>query len=160
EDAHPAALDETEWGEHAAAIVAASVARELAGLERATGERVGADDVEPATWAMAERGRTLGAAEYLHRLDELHAFRPRLRSFWRELPGEAGFDALLTPTMAEPAPPIGSLRGASVERILRLVPYTMPYNLSGQPAIGLPLHWSADGLPVGIQLVAAYGRED
>jgi amidase len=118
------------------------------------------DDVEPATWAMAERGRALGAAEYLHLLDELHAFGRRVRSFWRELPGASGFDVLLTPTMAEPAPPIGSLRGAGVERILQLVPYTMPYNLSGQPAIGLPLHWSADGLPIGIQLVAAYGRED
>jgi len=160
EDAYPRALDEAAWGEQAAAIVAASVARELAGFERATGDRVTQGDVEPATWALAERGRALGAAEYLHLLDELHAFGRRLRSFWRELPGEPGFDALLTPTMAEPAPPIGSLRGAGVERILRLVPYTMPYNLSGQPAIGLPLHWSEDGLPVGIQLVGAYGRED
>jgi amidase len=160
EDAHPAALDEREWASGAAAIVAASVARELAGFERATGDRVTPEDVEPATWAMAERGRALGAAEYLQVLDGLHAFGRRLRSFWRELPGEPGFDVLLTPTMAEPAPAIGSLRGAGVERILQLVPYTMPYNLSGQPAIGLPLHWSADGLPVGIQLVGAYGRED
>ena len=160
EDAHPPALDEREWGSGVATIVAASVARELADFERATGDRVTPEDVEPATWAMAERGRALGAAEYLHVLDQLHAFGRRLRSFWRELPGETGFDVLLTPTMAEPAPPIGSLRGAGVERILQLVPYTMPYNVSGQPAIGLPLHWSPDGLPVGIQLVAAYGRED
>ena len=56
--------------------------------------------------------------------------------------------------------PIGSLRGADVERILRFVPYTMPYNVSGQPAISLPLHWSDAGLPLGIQLVARYGGED
>jgi amidase len=61
--------------------------------------------------------------------------------------------------MAEPPPPIGSLKGADVERIVRLVPYTMPYNLSGQPAIGLPLHWTPEGLPLGIQLVGAYGSE-
>ena len=38
--------------------------------------------------------------------------------------------------------------------------FTMPFNASGQPAVSLPLHWSADGLPIGVQLVAAYGRED
>ena len=35
-----------------------------------------------------------------------------------------------------------------------------PFNTSGQPAINVPLHWNADGLPIGVQLVAAYGRED
>ena len=40
------------------------------------------------------------------------------------------------------------------------IPYTAQFNMTGQPAVSLPLHWSADGLPVGVQLVAAYGRED
>jgi len=160
DEVHPPALDEQEWGGASATVVAASVARELDRLERATGDRVAPGDVEAATWEMAERGRALGAAEYLRVLDELHAFARRLRGFWRDRPDEVGFDLLVTPTMAEPAPPIGSLRGADVERILRLVPYTMPYNVSGQPAISLPLHWSSAGLPLGVQLVARYGGED
>jgi amidase len=160
EERHPVALDERAWGDASATVVAASVARELARFESATGDRVAPDDVEAATWALAERGRSLAAAEYLRVLDELHAFARRLRAFWRERPDEEGFDLLVTPTMAEPPPVIGSLRGADVERILRLVPYTMPYNVSGQPAMGLPLHWSAEGLPMGVQLVARYGGED
>ena len=102
---------------------------------------------------------SLSATEYLATVDALHAFGRRMRGWWREVPDEEGYDILVTPTMAEPAPPIGELKGASIERIIRLVPYTMPYNVSGQPAIGLPLHSSHEGLPLGIQLVAGYGQE-
>jgi amidase len=45
-------------------------------------------------------------------------------------------------------------------RLAGLTSFTMPFNVSGQPAISLPLHWNDDGLPIGAQLVAAYGRED
>ena len=45
-------------------------------------------------------------------------------------------------------------------RAAEIVPFTPPFNVSGQPAISLPLHWNADGLPIGVQLVAAFGRED
>jgi amidase len=38
--------------------------------------------------------------------------------------------------------------------------FTLPFSLSGQPAISLPLHWSADGLPIGVQVIADVGRED
>lgn len=40
------------------------------------------------------------------------------------------------------------------------MPYTAQFNVTGQPAVSLPLHWTADGLPVGVQIVAAFGRED
>jgi amidase len=40
------------------------------------------------------------------------------------------------------------------------VPFTPPFNVTGQPAISLPLHWNEVGLPIGVQLVAAFGRED
>ena len=45
-------------------------------------------------------------------------------------------------------------------RAAAYVPFTPPFNSSGQPAISLPLHWNSAGLPIGVQLVAAYGRED
>ena len=47
-----------------------------------------------------------------------------------------------------------------MRRAGRFCPFTPAFNMSGQPAISLPLHWNADGLPIGVQLVAAYGRED
>jgi amidase len=77
-----------------------------------------------------------------------------------------GFDLLLTPTSAAPPPPLGYVSSTADEPFrgfFRSAPYgafTSAFNLSGQPAISLPLHWSAGGLPVGVQLAAAYGRED
>jgi len=46
------------------------------------------------------------------------------------------------------------------DKIVRHVFFTRPFNITGQPAISLPLHWTPEGLPVGVQLVAALGRED
>ena len=106
-------------------------------------EQIRPGDIEPATWAFLERGRALTAADYLENVDALHRYARQLCAWWAE-----GNDLLVTPTMAEPAPPIGELKGAPVERIIRLVPYTAPYNVSGQPAIALPLYWTDDGLPV------------
>ena len=77
-----------------------------------------------------------------------------------------GWDLLLTPTLAEPPPLLEEFASNSDEpsapmrRAGRFCPFTPPFNMSGQPAISLPLHWNADGIPIGVQLVAAYGRED
>jgi len=49
---------------------------------------------------------------------------------------------------------------APIDRAVPFAVFTAGFNATGQPAISLPLHWSADGLPIGVQLVAAYGRED
>jgi amidase len=76
------------------------------------------------------------------------------------------FDLLLTPTLAEPPPLLGEFDSPpdnplhGLFRAAALVPFTPPFNVTGQPAISLPLHWNDAGLPIGVQLVAPYGRED
>ena len=73
-------------------------------------------------------------------------------------------DLLLTPTLGAPPPELGWFTAAGPEeeanRIASFIPYTPQFNMTGQPAVSLPLHWTPGGLPVGVQLVAAYGRED
>ena len=140
-------------------------ATQLAVVARAFGETLGrevtADDVEPVNWIEIERARHLSALDLAEAQAAGHAFRRAVQQWWAD-----GWDLLLTPTLAEPPPPLEQFAGnpddpsAPMRRAGLFCPFTPPYNMSGQPAISLPLHWSAAGIPIGVQLVAAYGRED
>jgi len=161
EESHPPALDEPEFQPPFSAVVTSWTAHDLAFWSAKTGRPIGSADVEPYTWALAEMGRTVSAVDYVAAGLWLQAFTRRVASWWTE-----GFDLLLTPTLAEPpvrlgemtATPDNPLRG--FQRSTAFVIFTALFNVTGQPAISLPLYWNADQLPIGIQLVAAYGRED
>jgi amidase len=126
-----------------------------------TGQEVGPDDVEALTWALAEMGRGHGAGEYLRAVEYHQAITRRAAEWWA-----GGYDLLLTPTMAVPPTEIGAFEPDPENPLMPIVTatpcavFTAGFNATGQPAISLPLHTSVEGLPVGVQLVAAYGRED
>jgi len=129
------------------------------------GQRIGRpltqEDMEAGTWALVEMGRAVTGQQYLAGLTGLHAASAAIQQWWA-----SGWDLLLTPTIPEPPLELGQfadtpdnpLRG--VFRAAAVVPYTVPFNITGQPAISVPLHWNDAGLPIGVQLVAAYARED
>jgi amidase len=130
-------------------------------LEMIAGRPVTADDVEPLTWALAEIGRQRDAGRYLSDV-AIHQGVSRLIAGWYE----GGFDLLLTPTMAEVAPKLGSFDDsgtdpmAAFRRAFPCGAFTALFNVTGQPAISLPLHWTDEEFPVGVQIVAPFGRED
>lgn len=161
EEAHPEALDDPGGIMHFVGLVAASIARALDAAAEKLGRPLTPDDVEPLTWAIAERGRAIRAAAYIGHVDAMHAYGRRLAAWW-----ETGFDLLLTPGTAQPPPPLGYLQATpdspfgGFMRAAAYGAYTTAFNLSGQPGISIPAAWSADGLPLGAQLVAASGRED
>src|SRR5688500_4033120 len=166
EVAHPAALDLPDWTPHFLSLWSAGVALGLDGWSARAGDRIGADDVEPLTWALAELARALPTPALLRSLDWLMKTTRLVAEWWEPADGSRGFDLLLTPTLAEPpvllgtfdSPPENPLAGFM--RAASFTPFTPPFNVTGQPAISLPMSSTAEGLPVGIQLVAAYGRED
>jgi Asp-tRNA(Asn)/Glu-tRNA(Gln) amidotransferase A subunit family amidase len=117
--------------------------------------------VEPYTWAFAEMGRRCSGPLFLQGLEQVQATSRRLSSWWAD-----GFDVLVTPTTATPPFQLGHLAApnddplAPLYKAAAIMPFTGAYNFTGQPAISLPLHWTPDDLPIGVQFGAAYGRED
>lgn len=116
------------------------------------------DDLEPFTHLLYEVGSQFSGADVVRALGEVERVGHVMGPFFDD------YDLLLTPTIAEPTPPLGLLDTTDVDAMYRLgatySALTIYANVTGQPAISLPLGTDAAGMPVGVQLVAAYGRED
>ncbi|HZO10127.1 MAG TPA: amidase [Myxococcota bacterium] len=134
----------------------------LADLAEMLGRPVERDDVEPFLWELADWGAVpVSADQYLRAAELQQAWAARIAAWWA-----GGFDLLVTPTVPEPALPLEELdavrlgTGPLLDRMGLHMVFTEPFNATGQPALTLPLHWTPEGLPVGVQLVAALGRDD
>jgi amidase len=160
EPAEIEALREPDFIPHFLTLWAVGVTVELDDVARRIGRPVRADEVEPVTYALSELGRMVGAAAYSNAWRWLHGNTRRVADFFER------YDLWLTPTVTEPPPPLGTFAStwddplAAIFRAGSFAPFTAPFNATGQPACSLPLHHNAAGLPIGVQLVAAYGRED
>ena len=159
-------------------IGASETAMAIANAARLLGRRPRARDFEPETWALGLIGRTLNAVD-------LALAQEGARQAGREMAGFfQRYDVFLTSTMAYPPGPIGQFTLSALEKVqlalLRTLPVrplidkaldeipgdvfeatgnTMLFNMTGQPAASLPLHWNDQGLPIGVQLAARFGDE-
>jgi Asp-tRNA(Asn)/Glu-tRNA(Gln) amidotransferase A subunit family amidase len=106
--------------------------------------------------AMYRRGKSVTGAEYVKAIATLHAFGRVMASLFQ------AYDVVLTSTLGSPPIPIGWLtedpRRYS-ERLFAFMPNTQAFNNTGQPAMSVPLYWTADNLPVGVQFAARMGEE-
>jgi len=153
---------------------------DIADAEVLLGRRATAGDFEATTWALALLGEQLSAAEFVRAVRLLERTSRQVGQFFEE------WDVLLTPTLATPPVPVGALQPSAAERLqltvlgrlragrlLRLggvlqqaaeqvfefIPWTPVFNVTGQPAMSVPLHWTPDGLPVGTHLVGRMADE-
>jgi amidase len=158
EIAHPTSLEEPEMYRHFLVIIATAVAAALNEWSQLLGREVSAEEFEPANSLFAALGRSISAPDYLESVLWFEGFRRRTIAFW----SEQGFDLLCTPVLAQPPARIGELSDpvTGEAKVIETLQFTGQFNASGQPAASLPLHWTPEGLPIGVQLVADYGRED
>ncbi len=124
------------------------------------GREATADDVEPLTWHVYEQSRALNAPEFLAAQAQLNAL---VRD---QMPLYERYDVVLTPALAErpvrhgEIDPRGPDPAATFARSGAFTPYTATQNVTGNPAISVPLHHGDDGLPTGVQLIGQPARED
>jgi len=140
------------------AVSTASFAAEMAERVREAGREPDPDELEPNTWAVLLSGRRRSGEEVMAAWGTLRVMCRRVLQRFET------FDVFLTPMRGTALPRIGDLGPGQDPRELnrkqaRALPFTPPFNLTGQPAVSLPLVHTADGLPLGMQLVGRYADE-
>jgi len=129
------------------------------GMAMATGNTLTPDQFEPLTWALIEMGRGFSASDYLMAVTGLQGVT---RDLARQT---AGYDLWLTPTLAEPPVPLGTFESPpdnplyGIVRAAGFLPFTPICNITGQPAMSVPLYWNEEGLPIGVHFIAEFGDE-
>jgi amidase len=137
-------------------VMGVAIGRDVARWSRRLGRDI-TPELEPGNQLIAGSADVITSSQYVDALDDMSTWSRRVSAWWEEA------DVLLVPTSPEPPVRIGELSPDNLEGLSRmgeLVGFTSPFDLTGQPAISLPLHWNDEGLPIGVQLVARYGRED
>ena len=161
EPAFPPAMANPEFARRFGALWSTNMGVGLERVAAQLGRPLVAGDVEPVNQAQADFARNVSGVDYALALAANVDFRRAVQQWWAD-----GWDLLLTPTLGEPPVEVGTFANdpdnpmAPMVRAAQFVVFTPAFNASGQPAISLPMHWTPAGLPVGVQLVAAYGRED
>ena len=127
---------------------------------RRVGRQPGTDEIEPLTRAVWQAGEKVTAAQWLLAVEDIQRFSRAVARFF------ASFDAFLTPTMSAPPPPIGTMVSTPEDpwRSLQVSGQTVRYagviaNLTGHPAMSVPLWWNGDGLPIGVHFLGRFGDE-
>jgi amidase len=134
-------------------------ARAMEGNAILIGRRPAPQDFEELTWALAEKGRAVSAYQYLLAVGALQFIARQIARFFVD------HDIWLTPTLAEPPLLLGTFDAQpdnpfhGLERATRFVPFTPICNVTGQPAMSVPLYWNGDGLPIGTHVVGRFGGE-
>ncbi len=151
--------DKQAMGTAILTVISAHVRAEFERRAAELGRAVVPDDVERMTWALADKGRGVDGPSYVRAIQAIHRVGRQVARFFLD------YDVLLTPTTARPAIAIGALDAmtedehAYVDTIERFAAFPPLSNVTGAPAMSVPLFWTARGLPVGTQFVGRFGDE-
>ena len=173
-------LDRDAFNRAFITIICGEVVADLQDAARRTGREATRDDVEVATWGLAMLGHSISAGELASAQRHMQRVTRTIGAFFEQV------DVLLTPTLGSPPVPhgtlqpkpaelrllsvLGALRAGGVMKRLGAVdqaaatvfdflPYPPLFNITGQPAMSVPLHWNAEGLPIGVQLAGRFADD-
>ena len=162
-------------------ILAAELRADIEETAHAAGKKVSVKDFDASSFGLGMLGKALSAQEYASAARYLQTAARKIAQFFE------GYDVLLTPTLSQPPVKIGSLQPSASEKSLinfiggmdaggllkamgiikplaaqtfEFIPWTPVFNVTGQPAMSVPLSWSSDGLPVGMHFVGKFGDEN
>jgi len=140
-------------------LLLTGLAAQLRAREAALGRAAREDELEPVTWEAIRLSQTVTGVDYASQFACINHEVRRIGRFFQTV------DVLLTPTLASPPLPLGTLSTQALslnefqQAASAFCPFTGAFNATGQPAISLPLHWTAEGLPLGVQLVGRFGED-
>jgi amidase len=142
-------------------ISSAGIAWDIRNWERVTGKQARQEDFEANTWTMIERGRAANttAEQLMDALVGMQQITDDIATFFQP------YDVWLTPTVGTPPPPLGSFTASAddpmrgIRNASSFLPFTTLANISGRPAMSLPLYWNAEDVPIGVHVVGQYGDE-
>lgn len=145
--------------EHLLTLIATHVTATLDARAESRGRPIESDEIEAITAAFHEHGREVSGLDILAGERAFMAAAIRMAEF------HLRYDLLLTPVLGRPPAPLGTVDlDRTVESYTLIMagysPFTSYQNATGQPAMSVPLHWSAEGLPIGVQFVAPFGHEE
>lgn len=153
------AFDVEALGEAMITIISASTRALLDGRARQLGRPYTEADLEPATWAMVRNAGEMEAARYVDAVNAIHAAGRAAASFHER------YDVYVSPTLAKPPIRLGILCPDNrdiegyMETLKGYSAFTAYQNMTGEPSMSVPLHWTDDGLPVGVMFSAGFGGE-
>ena len=140
-------------------ILSAGFAWAVKDWERRLGREATPELLEPFVWAFTGRGREVSATDYLLALQDLQRISRDVARFFDD------YDVWLAPSLGEPPVPLGTFAYSGGDpfevrrRMTAFTPFTFVSNVTGQPAMSVPLYWNDDGLPMGSHFAGRFGDE-
>jgi amidase len=148
-----------DWAKWYYRLYLGGVAHDALSWEQDIAKKITPDLVEPMTWALIEKGRQVGAGEYLMAVENLQRISRDVAKYFTQ------WDVWLTPTLAEPPVALGTFDPKPDDplhgffRSGKFMPFTSISNITGQPAMSVPLVWNDDNLPIGTHFIGRFGDE-
>jgi amidase len=161
EEVSPSELSYPELGAIFGAVFSCFVGHAIDYWQRELGRKIEQSDLEPITWLTYQAGLGRTGADYLVAVERLQRFSRKMALWYNE----GHYDVLLSPTMSIPPTELGGFSfkaenpASWLEVTKAFVTLTRVQNITGQPAMSVPLHWNADNIPIGVQFAGRFGDE-